>query len=159
MKRAFGTSNTEYDPANPLTHSISKKSKKDYPDNVYKPGEAMPRPKYRGPWNQAHQDKLSSFSFGDAWKRRKSSAETNISAPGADSEYSPMGSRLPSRGTSRRNSAWSAISGKVGKRAWGMGSRQGSHSGYDGYVDRNGNGRVEETGEEDGDIANGELPF
>ena len=158
MKRAFGASNTEYDPANPLTHTTSKKSKKDYPENVYKPGETMPRPKYRGPWNQAHQDKLSAFSFGDAWKKRKSSAGTNKSGPRGDSEYSPMGSRLPSRGPSmRRNSTWSAISGKIGKRALGMGSRQGSHSGYDGYVDRDGDGRVEEDREEDDDVMNGEL--
>ena len=156
MKRAFGTANTEYDPANPLTHTISKKSKKDYPENVYKPGEAMPRPKYRGPWNQAHQDKLSAFSFGDAWKRRKSSAGTKESGQEGGSEYSPMGSRLPSRGPSRRGSAWSAISGKGGKRAWGLGSRQASHSGYDGYTDGAGDGRVEENGEEENDVMNGE---
>ncbi|KAL9127512.1 MAG: hypothetical protein Q9217_003622 [Psora testacea] len=96
MKRALGGGNgsaTEYDPSNPPTNLSSKKAKKDkgdYPDNVYKPGEPMPRPKYRGPYNQAHQDKLSAFSFGDAWKKRKNSTGTDKSAKGG-SEYSPMG--------------------------------------------------------------------
>ena len=85
----------------------------------------MPRPKYRGPYNQAHQDKLSAFSFGDAWRRRKSSAT-------AGSDLSPMGSRL----ISRRGSAWSRKSNKLG-------SRQGSE--FQGV----------EEGEGDDDVANG----
>lgn len=104
----------------------SKKTKKEkLPDNVYKPGEPMPRPKYRGPYNQAHQDKLSAFSFGDAWKRRKSSGTLG-------SDLSPMGSRI----MSRRNSVWS----KKSK----LGSRQ--NSAFAG---------VEESGEGDDDVANG----
>lgn len=160
MKRAFGGgSTTEYDPSNPLTHTISKKSKKDYPENVYKPGEAMPRPKYRGPYNQAHQDKLSAFSFGGAWKGRKDSTDSKQSAAGV-SDYSPMGSRLPSRGPSRRGSAWSAVSGKGGKRFWGMGSRKNSAIAYEDSSQPNGNGAasVEENQEGDDDVANGE-PF
>ena len=160
MKRAFGgSSTTEYDPANPLTHTTSKKSKRDYPANVYKPGEAMPRPKYRGPWNQAHQDKLSAFSFGGAWKGRKDSTDTNKSATGA-SEYSPMGSRMPSRGPSRRGSAWSAMSGKGGKRFWGRNSRQNSTVTYDDHSHLDGAGaeRVEENREGDDDVANGKSP-
>ncbi|KAL9640607.1 MAG: hypothetical protein Q9164_000163 [Protoblastenia rupestris] len=158
MKRALGGGNggaTEYDPSNPLTHIPSKRSRKDdrdYPENVYKPGEVMPRPKYRGPYNQAHQDKLSAFSFGDAWKKRKNSTGTEKSAKGG-SEYSPMGSRLPSRGPSRRGSAWSAFSGKGGGRR-AVGDRQGSHSGYDGYNGRGGGARVEESGEGDDDVVN-----
>ena len=109
MKRALGRANSS-SAGSDLTKtdtnkSKSKKSKKEkLPDNVYKPGEVMPRPKYRGPYNQAHQDKLSAFSFGDVWKRRKSSATAN-------SDISPMGSRA----MSRRESAWSRRS-KLGSR-------------------------------------------
>ncbi|KAL9099933.1 MAG: hypothetical protein Q9163_004635 [Psora crenata] len=159
VKRVLGggsASASDYDPSNPTTHSLAKKSKKhkrEYPDNVYQPGEPMPRPKYRGPYNQAHQDKLSAFSFGDAWKSRKNSTGTEKSVK-AGSEYSPMGSRLPSRGPSRRASVWSTISGKLG--GWkGFGERQGSHSGYDGYG--GGGMTVDEKGEGEEDIMNGVL--
>ncbi|GAB7341896.1 hypothetical protein MBLNU457_g0206t1 [Dothideomycetes sp. NU457] len=57
-----------------------------WPSNVYKPGEPMPRPKYRAPVKKEHKDKLDSFNFGSAWKRRSQ-----------QSIYSPMGSRVPSR--------------------------------------------------------------
>ena len=133
MRKALGRSN---DDGSDLTitdsnkSTKSKKTKKEkLPDNVYKPGEAMPRPKYRGPYNQAHQDKLSAFSFGDAWKRRKSSGTVA-------SDLSPMGSRI----MSRRNSAWS----KKSK----LGSRQ--NSAFAG---------VEESGEGDDDVANGMTLF
>lgn len=100
MKRALGrtkSSSTGSDLTQTDTNksSKSKKEKKEkLPDNVYKPGETMPRPKYRGPYNEAHQEKLSAFSFGDMWNRRRSSANSDIS---------PMGSRI----MSRRSSAWS----------------------------------------------------
>ena len=130
VKRALGrTSSTST--GSDLTQtdtnkSKSKKPKKEkLPDNVYKPGEAMPRPKYRGPYNQAHQDKLSAFSFGDMWKRRKSSATGN-------SDISPMGSRI----MSRRGSAWSRRS-KIGSR---------QNSGFAG---------VDEGEDGDDDVANG----
>ncbi len=133
MRRALGRSNEDgSDLTTTDTHKSTKpkKAKKEkLPDNVYKPGEPMPRPKYRGPYNQAHQDKLSAFSFGDAWKRRRSSGT-------AASDLSPMGSRL----MSRRNSAWS----KKSK----LGSRQ--NSAFAG---------VEESGEGDDDVANGMDPF
>lgn len=57
-----------------------------WPSNVYKPGEPMPRPKYRAPVKKEHKDKLDAFNFGSAWKRRSQ-----------QSIYSPMGSRVPSR--------------------------------------------------------------
>ena len=129
MRKALGRSND--DGSNSITTDTdksirSKRAKKDkLPDNVYKPGEPMPRPKYRGPYNQAHQDKLSAFSFGEAWKKRKSSGTMG-------SEMSPMGSRI----MSRRNSAWSKKSR--------LGSRQ--NSAFTG---------VEESGEGDDDVANG----
>ncbi|MCJ1483133.1 hypothetical protein MMC06_003299 [Schaereria dolodes] len=93
MRKALGrTSSTSSDSPsssnNNLTLIKSKSSKKNIPDNIYAPGE-MPKPKYRGPYNKAHQEKLHAFSFGAALGglRRRS----------ATSQYSPMGSRMPSR--------------------------------------------------------------
>lgn len=120
MKRAFGRSPSASDGSD-LAKTSSKGSKKDQ-DNTYKAGE-MPKPKYRGPYNQSHQEKLSAFSFGGAWARRKSD----------QSQYSPMGSRLPSR-------RGSMLSGQ-GPEAR---SRQQS------YV-----GQVVENADGDDDIANG----
>lgn len=128
MRKALGRSNDDGSDLSTTDTNRSTKSKKakkeKLPDNVYKPGEPMPRPKYRGPYNQAHQDKLSAFSFGDAWKRRRSSGT-------AGSDLSPRGSRI----MSRRNSAWS----KKSK----LGSRQNSAF-----------AEVEENGEGDDDVAN-----
>ena len=54
---------------------------------MYKPGERIPY-KYRRPVDKKHKETLEAFNFADAWnERRKSFA----------SQYSPMGSRLPSR--------------------------------------------------------------
>lgn len=129
MRKALGRSNDDSSDAVTATtakYTKSKRPKKEkLPDNVYKPGEPMPRPKYRGPYNQAHQDKLSAFNFGAAWKKRRSTHTVG-------SEMSPMGSRS----MSRRNSAWS----KKSK----LGSRQ--NSAFAG---------VEESGEGDDDVANG----
>ena len=155
LKRALGGGASS--DTSSLSKTDSKQSKKDkkdksaYPDNVYKPGEPMPRPKYRGPWNQAHQDKLSAFSFGSvsSMVRRRSSAQA--------SDYSPMGSKLPSRapsrdpstrGPSRRGSAWSTFSGGSGKRKANNPpmSRRGSKK-VDGLEE------VEDGG--DDDVANG----
>ena len=99
VKRAFGRSSSNSDLSSPSDLSTvskvsSRKSKKAkdsvvYPDNVYKPGEPMPRPKYRGPVNKQHQAKLHSFTFAGALDgiRRRS----------IGSQQSPMGSRFPSR--------------------------------------------------------------
>ena len=90
MKRAFGRDSPEEGSDQAQTNgkvSDKKKKKQKLPDNVYKPGEVMPRPKYRGPYDKEHQDKLTSFNFANAFTRRKSDY----------SEYSPMGSKLPSR--------------------------------------------------------------
>jgi hypothetical protein len=61
---------------------------KDWPEHIYKPHE-MPRPKYRRPVDPKHAAHLDSFSFEKAFQsmRRRSGL----------SQYSPMGSRLPSR--------------------------------------------------------------
>ncbi|KAG8528887.1 uncharacterized protein KY384_006576 [Bacidia gigantensis] len=149
VKRALtgSSNNAPYDPSNPLSQP-PKRSKKDYPENVYKPGESMPRPKYRGPWNQAHQDRLASFSFGNSWNRRRESSGTQKSGRNSGSEYSPMGSRLPSRGPSRRGSAFSGLSMK-GMKPWAL-SRGGSHTTYDGTNED----RVEEGTEETDDVGN-----
>jgi hypothetical protein len=70
-----------------LSKISSKNSSRDrWPSNVYKPGEPMPRPKYRRPPTKEHKEKLESFSFADAWRRKS-----------FQSQYSPMGTRLPSR--------------------------------------------------------------
>lgn len=70
-----------------LSKTSSKESSRDrWPSNVYKPGESMPKPKYRRPPEKAHKDKLDSFSFGEAWRRKS-----------FQSQHSPMGTRLPSR--------------------------------------------------------------
>jgi len=53
--------------------------------NTYQPGEKIPQ-KYRRPVEKAHREKLESFSFANAWRRKS-----------YQSIYSPMGSRMPSR--------------------------------------------------------------
>lgn len=103
-----------------------KRQKQDYPDNVYKPGEVMPRPKYGAPYNKDHQAKLSAFSFGDAWNRRKSD----------QSQYSPRGSRIPS------------LVGSFRRKSFVSGSRSRKQS----YVDD----MVEENTDGDDDVVNGE---
>ncbi|KAK4957025.1 hypothetical protein LTR28_005714, partial [Elasticomyces elasticus] len=66
--------------------ATTTKSGGRHPSNVYAPGETMPRPKYRAPVKKEHAEKLDAFSFGAAWRRKS-----------YQSQYSPMGSRLPSR--------------------------------------------------------------
>jgi hypothetical protein len=60
----------------------------------------MPRPKYRAIPKKEHKDKLDAFSFPEAWRRRS-----------FQSQYSPMGTRAPSRRNSlvasRQNSTFS----------------------------------------------------
>lgn len=70
-----------------LSESLSR-----WPSNVYKPGEPMPRPKYRAIPKPEHTARLQAFQFSDAWAtgRRNSGM----------SQYSPMGTRAPSRRTS-----------------------------------------------------------
>lgn len=100
MKRAFGTRPSDdrsERSCTPTSSSSSRRSRKEKktrrnsPGNVYRPGESMPKPKYSVASNKAHQDKLSAYNLGDAWKKRKS----------VQSQYiSPMGSRWPSARTS-----------------------------------------------------------
>jgi hypothetical protein len=70
-----------------LSQTSTNGSDRDrWPSNVYKPGEPMPRPKYRAPPQKEHKEKLEAFSFADAWRKRS-----------FQSNYSPMGTRAPSR--------------------------------------------------------------
>nr|POE85189.1 hypothetical protein CFP56_67347 [Quercus suber] len=96
-----------------LSHTSSNTSER-WPSNVYKPGEVMPRPKYRAIPKKEHKDKLEAFSFAEAWRRKS-----------FQSQYSPMGTRAPSRrnsvfslgrksGASRSNSVTSHETGKSG---------------------------------------------
>jgi len=86
-KKAFGGGSTK--------ESAAYMEGKDPKVPVYKPGETPPS-KYRGPWNQQHQDNLQSFSFSNAFGRRKSSQ-------GA-SDYSPTATRRQSAITTGRKS-------------------------------------------------------
>ena len=83
-----------------LSKTDSTDSHERWPSNVYKPGEPMPLPKYRQPPKKEHKEHLDSFSFADAWRRKS-----------FQSQYSPMGtrapSRLPSAAPSRRSSWYS----------------------------------------------------
>ena len=140
MRKAFGRSPSTSETSSPsaLTPVTSlsqfsqrdkKSKKKDKLSNgdVYKPGEAMPRQKYRAPVDPQHRDRLEAFSFGGAWEaiRRKS----------VQSQYSPMGSRMPSR-------MGSLVSTKVGPS-----SRQQS---FAVPID------LEESKDPDDDVGNGE---
>lgn len=84
LKKAFGRGGDSPDSAS-LTKTDSRRN-----SNVYGPGEDMPKSKYRQPVDKEHREKLESFSFfGDHMRKRSK-----------DSQYSPMGSRIPSRNPS-----------------------------------------------------------
>ena len=92
VKRAFGK-NEDSEASSELSQVQSKsstkrlkKTKVEYPDNVYGPGE-IPDSKYKGPYNKEHQVKLHAFSFKTAFQGRRRSEHLE----------SPMGSKLPSR--------------------------------------------------------------
>ena len=126
VKRAFGRQGERgSDSSNEKAARKAPRRQSDYPENVYRPGEPMPKPKYGGPPTKAHAAKLSAFSFDDAWKRRTSE----------QSQYSPRGSRLPSSvGSFRRRSFMPGF----------LSRRQST-------VDA----RLEENGEQDAEVGNG----
>ncbi|KAK8177821.1 hypothetical protein IWX90DRAFT_411230 [Phyllosticta citrichinensis] len=75
------------------TSSVKKTSSGRRDSSVwYQPGEKLPPLKYRRPVTKEHKELLESFSFQKAWRRRSDT-----------SQYSPMGSRLPSRRNSRKS--------------------------------------------------------
>ncbi|KAK4504618.1 hypothetical protein PRZ48_002579 [Zasmidium cellare] len=93
-ERAKALFKTKSSKSSDKSSSLSKSSTQErWPSNVYKPGEPMPRPKYRMPPKKEHKEKLEAFSFAEAWRRKS-----------FQSQYSPMGTRAPSRMASRRNS-------------------------------------------------------
>jgi len=84
VRRALGrgnSSSTGSDSGSFLSKTDSRKN-----SSIYQPGEKMPPMKYRRPVDKAHKEKLESFSFANAWRRKS-----------FQSQYSPMGSRMPSR--------------------------------------------------------------
>jgi hypothetical protein len=119
----------------------------------------MPRPKYRAVPKKEHKDKLDAFSFPEAWRRQS-----------FQSQYSPMGTRAPSRrnsiGASRQNSTFS-LSKKGSSRTnsvasietYGLSSSTGGrgremHSGATSISPRS--GQAEREG--NSDVANGVQP-
>ncbi|EME85825.1 uncharacterized protein MYCFIDRAFT_88431 [Pseudocercospora fijiensis CIRAD86] len=85
--------------------STQASDRERWPSNVYKPGEPMPRPKYRAPPKKEHKERLEAFSFTEAWRRKS-----------FQSQYSPMGTRAPSRNNSTRQpsrrSSWISLGRK-----------------------------------------------
>jgi hypothetical protein len=67
-------------------NSASSTDSRTESSNIYKSGEKMPMPKYRRAVAPEHKALLESFSFDTAWRRNSCA-----------SQYSPMGSRMPSR--------------------------------------------------------------
>ena len=88
-----------------LSKTDSNSSRERWPSNVYKPGEPMPRPKYRAAPKKEHTEKLEAFSFADAWRKKS-----------FQSTYSPMGTRAPSRRASlfsRKSISGKSTSGRT----------------------------------------------
>jgi hypothetical protein len=106
----------------------------------YKPGE-IPRSKYRGPWNQKHQDKLHAFSFEDAFRDPQ---------PTIPTAQSPRGTTAQSRRSSWVSRARSSLGGRSSDLEDDGAARRKSHS--RGVV-----GQVVETADEEADVGNGKL--
>jgi hypothetical protein len=124
----------------------SKRASKTFESNIYQPGEKMPPLKYRRPVAPEHKEKLEAFSWAKAWRRHS-----------AQSIYSPMGSRMPSRKTSYST---------LGRRSLSIGGRKsrsrhreggiGVDSGFGGSMYERGDERLREGSDEEGDVTNGE---
>lgn len=86
LRKTFSRSSTG---SNGSSSTSSSTMGDDIPCNpkfsMYQPGERIPY-KYRRPVERAHREKLEAFTFDNAWKRCSHG-----------SQYSPMGSRMPSR--------------------------------------------------------------
>ncbi len=104
----------------------------------YKPDE-IPRCKYRGPWNQKHQDQLHAFSFEDAFRNRKNSIPAS---------YSPGGTLAQSR----RSSWVSRVRSSLGSRSGMEDSNEEQRQSHSNPV-----GLVVEADEEDADVGNGKV--
>lgn len=103
--RALFKTRSKSDRDSQLSKTSTQNSDRErWPSNVYKPGETMPRPKYRAPPKKEHKEKLEAFSFAEAWRRKS-----------FQSQHSPMGTRAPSRRNSGRDSrrtSWISIGRK-----------------------------------------------
>ncbi|KAL1616070.1 hypothetical protein SLS56_011569 [Neofusicoccum ribis] len=84
VKRALGRNSSSKSSSS--SSSLSKQGSKSDSSVWYQPGEKMPPPKYRRPVAKEHKEKLEAFNFQKAWRRRSE-----------QSQYSPMGSKYPSR--------------------------------------------------------------
>ncbi|KAF2789325.1 hypothetical protein K505DRAFT_216850, partial [Melanomma pulvis-pyrius CBS 109.77] len=140
IRRAFARGSSDEDGA--LSKTASKSSKSSKRDsNVYQPGEKMPPMKYRRPVAPEHKEKLESFSWAKAWRRKS-----------AQSIYSPMGSRMPSRKSSLTTIGRRSIGGRKGSSRGTDGL--GVDSGFGGSVDESRPERVREGSDEEGDVMN-----
>jgi hypothetical protein len=98
----------------PASKSRSRTSKPSKPSKsksavdalYYLPGEKLPL-KYRRPVEKEHRDKLAAFSWQQKMKRNS-----------AASQYSPMGSRMPSRDGSLDDPQIRVIGGTVVDEPW-----------------------------------------
>lgn len=91
VKRALGRKSSSN--SSSTSNSVKKTSSGRRDSSVwYQPGEKLPPLKYRRPVTKEHKELLESFSFAKAWRRRSDM-----------SQYSPMGSRFPSRKNSRKS--------------------------------------------------------
>lgn len=87
LRKAFGGEKNVNDrSSSTLNNSSPKRTDIDH----QKPGE-KPRSRYRGAWDQRHQEQLHAFSFESAFRSRKSSIP---------SSYSPGGNHAQSRRSS-----------------------------------------------------------
>jgi hypothetical protein len=134
VKKAFGGKARDGGDS-PSSSSSSPPQRTDI--EYYKPGQVPPS-KYRGPWNQKHQDKLHAFSFEDATRDRKEPI------PAA---YSPMGTQAQSRRSSWVSRARSSLGGSRSETEDGSAARKRSHASH---VEQ-----VVESAEDDADIGNG----
>jgi hypothetical protein len=136
VKKAFGGKKNSGDsPSSSGSNSPRKRTDIEY----YKPGQ-IPSSKYRGPWNQKHQDKLQAFSFEDATQNRKGSIP---------SVYSPRGTNAQSRRSSWVSRARSSLGGSRNDQDNAHAARPKSHASHVGMV-------VEGTDDDD-DIGHGRL--
>ena len=116
-------------------HDSSDSPPKRTDIEYYKSGE-IPRSKYRGPWNQKHQDQLHAFSFEDAFRDRKNSIPAS---------YSPRGTLAQSR----RSSWVSRVRSSLGSRSGPEDSNAEQRKSHTSHV-----GLVVEA-DEDADVGNG----
>lgn len=129
FSRKSSSGNSEYSSTLSKTNSKqnSRRNSNDKNHNknhqYYKPGEKVPQPKYRRPVDPAHKARLEAFSFANAWRRMSN-----------QSEYSPMGSRLPSRRGSVLSNMRKSIGSRRATSSIGPGPEDRDHAGTGMYL-------------------------